>query len=790
MSKNMRVKQKSDGARRTPGRGTHDEKGASADGQKQAEFVDRRKFLQAIIDTGPECIKIITADGTLVMMNPAGLEMIQADSAEQVKGKSVLSLVAPEYLDDFKKLIEKIFQGKTGRLTFQMTGLKGRVLWVDTHAAPLRNEKGEVVAMLGLTHDVTERTKAEEVLKKERDFSAAVLETVGAMILILDREGRIVRFNRTCEEVSGYAGVEVLGKHVWDFLIPPEQVEDVQKVFKSLASGTFPNRYENYWVTRDGQRKMIAWSNTALLAPDGSVEHVIATGIDINERMLAETALMQEKKFIDAVIDSLPGLFYVIDESGSLIRWNKNLQEVTGFSTDELTNRNALDFFREDRELVRGKIQEVLKFGSASDEARMVTKSGISLSFMLTGIKMIMNDRPYLVGTGIDISERKRLEDQLRQAQKLESVGTLAGGIAHDFNNILTAIIGYGSLLQMKMKNDDPLLHSVEQILVSANRAAGLTQGLLAYSRKQVMNPQLINLNEVILKLERLFARLIGEDVEFKCILTDQELTAVADSGQIEQVLMNLATNARDAMPDGGYLYIETRLVELDEDSARVHDLRKAGSYALITVMDSGTGMDQKTLDRIFEPFFTTKEVGKGTGLGLAMVYGIIKQHKGSIEVDTELGKGTTFRIYLPFTRRTTEEIQPIVPQPLMGGTETVLVAEDDASVRILTANILEQFGYTVIQASDGEDAVKKFMANKDRIRLLLLDVVMPRKNGKEVFDKVRIFKPDVRALFMSGYAEDVLHQKGLLDIAQGVIVKPVKIDELLKKMRKVLDEK
>jgi two-component system cell cycle sensor histidine kinase/response regulator CckA len=751
---------------------------------------ESKTFLQTIIENEPECVKLVASDGTLIMMNRAGLEMIQVDSLEQAKGKSLYPLIAPEYRPAFKKLTEEVFLGRPGTLAFKMTGVKGRRLWLDTHAVPLRNDRDEIIALLGITRDITEQKKAVEELKKERDFVSTVLDTEASMVLVLDRDGRIVRFNRTCEAVSGYTSEEVQGRFVWDFLIPPEQVEGVKKVFSSLTSGMFPNKYENYWVAKDGQRKLIAWSNAALLAADGSVEYVIPTGIDITEHRKAERALLEEKKFSDVVIDSLPGLFYIVDESRNLIRWNKNFQEVTGYSPEELTKMQALDFFREDRELIGSKIQEVFQMGSASAEAKMVTKSGASISFMLTGFRMITNDKPYLVGVGIDISERKLLEAQLRQSQKMESIGTLAGGISHDFNNILTAIIGYGSLLQMKMRDDDPLKHNVEQILASANRAASLTQGLLAYSRRQVLNPQRVNLNDVIIKVERLLARLIGEDVEFRSILTDKDVTVLADAGQLEQILMNLVTNARDAMPDGGYVYIETRVVELDEASVKAHDIRKPGAYAQILVTDSGMGMDQKTQERIFEPFFTTKEVGKGTGLGLAMVYGIIKQHNGFIEVESEIGRGTTLKIYLPMAPKAEEEVLPGGLPVTQRGVETVLVAEDDEAVRRLITSVLTQFGYSVIQAEDGEAAVKRFMANRGAIKLLILDVMMPKKNGKEVYDKIRIFEPDIKALFISGYTAEIMNQKGLLDKGVNFVHKPIPVNNLLRKVREILDGK
>jgi len=758
--------------------------------QLERELSESKKYLQTVIDTEPECVKLVAADGTLIMMNPAGLSMIQADSLEQVRGKSIYSIVLPEYRDAFRKITEDAFQGKSGNLTFEVTGVKGRRLWLETHAVPLRNENDDIIALLGITRDVTDQKKAEEALKKERDFVSAVLDTVGSIVLVLDRDGRIVRFNRTCEEVSGYRFEEVRGSFVWDLLIPPEQVEGVKGVFKNLVSGMFPRKYENYWVAKDGQRKLIAWSNTALLDKDGSVEYVIPTGIDVTEHRKADGELLREKKFSDMVIDSLPGMFYICDEQGTLIQWNNNVQEVTGYSGEELSRMNLRGLFLEDWELIVTKMKEVFDTGKASTEASILTKRGARIPFLLTGFRMIMNDKRYLVGVGIDISERKRLEDQLRQSQKMESIGTLAGGISHDFNNILTAIIGYGSLLQMKMRDDDPFRHYVEQILASANRAASLTKGLLAYSRKQILNIQLIDLNEIVMKVERFLARLIGEDVELKSILTDKEVTVLADAGQIEQVLMNLVTNARDAMPDGGYVYIETLSADLDEESAKARDLRKTGTYAVIAVTDSGMGMDEKTKERIFEPFFTTKDVGRGTGLGLAMSYGIIKQHNGSIEVESEDGMGTTFRIYLPVIQRAKEELQPAGMPVVEGGTETILVAGKDETVRGLIAGVLTQSGYTVVQAENGEDAVNEFMASRGKIKLLLLDVVMPKKNGKEVYEKIRIFEPTVKALFLSGYPADVMHRKGLLEKGLHFIQKPIPMNDLVRKVRSILDEK
>jgi len=767
-----------------------------------ARMLESKNFLQTIIDTEPECVKLVASDGTLIMMNPAGLSMIQVDSLEQVKGKSVYGLVTPQYREAFKKLTEEVFQGKTGNLTFEMRGVKGRRLWLNTHAVPLRNDQDEIIALLGITRDVTERKKFEETILEQKRFAENLVASSAVATFVLDPRHKVVVWNRACEELTGKASSDMVGtddhwkafygqKHptLADLLIDGTMDQGPSLYSTFAPSVLIPNgqRAERWVPALNGKDRYLTFDAAPVYDSKGQLSVVIETIHDVTERKQAEESLKEEKKFSDAVIDSLPGIFYICDEQGTLIRWNNNLLEVAGYSGEVLSHMNVSGLFLEDRELMTGKMKEAFELGRVSTEARILTKRGARIPFLLTGFRMIMNDKRYLVGTGIDISERKRLEDELRQSQKMESIGTLAGGISHDFNNILTAIIGYGSILQRKLDAKDPLRYNADQILKAANRAAGLTRGLLAYSRKQILNPQPVNVNEIVVKVERFLARLIGEDVELKSILAEQEITVLADADQIEQVLMNLATNARDAMPDGGYIYIETRLVELDEASAKARELRRPGAYAQISVTDSGMGMDEKSRERIFEPFFTTKDVGRGTGLGLAMAYGIIKQHNGAIEVESEAGLGTTFRIYLPVVQRTAETQSAAFPA-VKGGTETILVAEDDEVVRSLVTSALTQSGYTVIQAENGEEAVNKFMDNRGAIKLLLLDVLMPKKNGKEVYDKIRIFEPGVKALFISGYTADVMHQKGLLDEGLNFMLKPVPMDDLMRKVREVLD--
>ena len=401
------------------------------------------------------------------------------------------------------------------------------------------------------------------------------------------------------------------------------------------------------------------------------------------------------------------------------------------------------------------------------------------------------------IGAVLDITdqklaevEREKLQSQLLQSQKMESIGQLAGGIAHDFNNMLAAIVGYGNLIHMHMKDDDPSRVHIEQVLTAAERAASLTQSLLAFSRKQVINPKDMDLNDAIRKVEKLLSRIIGEDIALTTSLHNEALTIYADASQIEQILMNLATNARDAMPKGGRLIIGTERVVLDDEYVRRHGYGSPGVYAVLSVNDSGEGMDERTRQKIFEPFFTTKELGRGTGLGLAIVYGIVKQNNGYINVYSEVGTGTTFKIYFPFVGAPTgEDRHPGAQQPLRRGTETILLAEDNETVRLLNRNVLQEFGYTVIEAVDGKEALQKFGAHRDRISLFILDVIMPKKNGKEVFEEMKRFNPNVKVIFTSGYPADLIQKEGVLEKGLHFLSKPSSPQALLRMVREVLDQ-
>lgn len=384
--------------------------------------------------------------------------------------------------------------------------------------------------------------------------------------------------------------------------------------------------------------------------------------------------------------------------------------------------------------------------------------------------------------------EKEELEEQLRHSQKMEAIGTMAGGIAHDFNNILTAIYGYGTLLLSRLDEGSKQWAYADQIIKSGERAANLTQRLLAYSRKQIISPRPIDLNEAVRNIEKMLTRLITEDIELQFCLGAENSTVMADLGQIDQVLLNLVTNARDAMPRGGTIRITTGVTTLEENFVMRHGQEPMGSYVMLTVGDNGVGMTEEIAGKIFDPYYTTKEVGKGTGLGLSVVFGIVKQHNGIIEVDTEIGKGALFRIYLPLSEPPREEPKRKASSSLQGNAATILVAEDDVTVMGYLKELLERTGYSVIEAANGKAAVEKFDKHKDIIRLALLDVIMPQKNGREVCKEITRANPDVRVLFMSGYTQDVIDWKEALEGGLCLIQKPVRPDELLARIKELLE--
>lgn len=528
------------------------------------------------------------------------------------------------------------------------------------------------------------------------------------------------------------------------------------------------------------------------------------------EEMLRKGQAMLEdhNRFIESLINLSPDIIYIYDLiQQENVYSNNGIQTMLGYSVEDIKNmgNQVLPILMHPDDLIVYMEETIPKYAKAKDndmilhEFRMKDKNGNYHSLECTELiyKRQSNGLPHQIfGVVHDITERERLEEereklhlQLMQSQKMEAIGHLAGGVAHDFNNILSAIVGYAHIMLIKMKSDDPLRRNLEQILASSEKAESLTKSLLAFSRKQPIQMNSVNINDIILGVTKILDRIIGEDINLQVNTAVHDLIVNADANQLEQVLMNLATNARDALHGGGKFTVTTEALKIDEKYIQMHREGKVGKYAVISVTDTGTGMSKKTKEKIFEPFFTTKVVGKGTGLGLSMIYGTIKQHNGFITVYSELGKGTTFKIYLPLAKSRGGFTENKGAIAIPSGTETILLVEDDEAVRSATKGLLKEFGYSVIDAIDGKQAVKIYKENKDIIRVVVTDIIMPGQNGKDLHDELMKITTDIKVLFISGYPENFLTKKGVIDTKMQVLLKPVKPDILCRKIRELLDD-
>jgi PAS domain S-box-containing protein len=661
------------------------------------------------------------------------------------------------------------------------------VLLLASHSRELTSQEwvGFGRAMGGQIGQALALSRAVGDVRASQELLQSVIEGMGDPVFVKDTDSRYLLINQATVQLFGVTRAEVVGRGA-EAVVPPDVARFVQESDVRVLREGVAMTFEETLPTRHGNRRFLV-SKAPRRDAQGAIIGIVGVARDITDLKRADETIRR----LSTAVDQSPAAVIITDPSGRIVYVNRKFTEISGYSSEEVVGQNprllksgktSVDQYRQLWSTIqsgatwRGEYQNRRKTGdlywASTTIAPVKDEDGTITNF---------------VAIQEDVTETRSLEAQLRQAQKMEAVGRLAGGVAHDFNNLLTVITSYSQLLLEDMAAADPRRADLEEIRRAAVGAAELTRQLLAFSRQQVLEPRVLNLNDVLSAAGKMLQRLIGEDVALQLTLAPDLGNVKADPGQIEQVIMNLAVNARDAMPDGGKLTIETSNIDLDASYAAQHAVVPPGSYILVAVTDTGSGMDEPTKARLFEPFFTTKEIGRGTGLGLATVYGIVKQSNGYIWVYSELGHGTSFKVYLPRVSEAAAAAAETRPLLLNGGTETILLAEDASGVRAVAQEILTRLGYTVLVANDGHAALKLARASTDAIHLLVTDVIMPEMSGRQLADRLKEQRPGLKVLFVSGYTDDAIVRHGMLEPGIAFLQKPFTPQTLARKVREVL---
>ncbi|MGH9714374.1 MAG: PAS domain S-box protein [Candidatus Acidiferrales bacterium] len=795
--------------------------------RRRAEEAQHRaeERFRSLFENAVEGIFQTTPEGHLLSANPALARMCGYSSPEEMLG-SVHDVAESFYVDrqlraEFMRLIEE--NGFVEGFEYQIRRKDGAAIWVSEHARAVRDSDGRILSYEGTIEDITEHKRAE----LERQVTFEIIHAVNVTDKLDDLLGLIhLALNKVLYAENCFVALFEPATGMFHFPFFVDQFDEApppQKVGRSCTAYVYrtgqamliPQR-EFDQLAEQGEVELVgtpspSWLGVPLRTPAATIGVLVVQHYDDEdaykerdleflssvggqiafaiERKRAEEKVRESEARLRVLIEQLPAVLWTVDKD---LRFTSVLGAGLtrlGLKPNQLVGMSLLDYFETADQTFLPVAAHRRAVAGEAMTFHIEWKSG-SYACHAEPLRNARGELQGAICMSLDITDRKQLEEQLRQAQKMEAVGRLAGGIAHDFNNLLMVIQGYADLLTDRVPVDDPLRRNAEQIQMAAQRATSLTRQLLAFSRKQMLAPKVLNIQAVVADMEKILRRLIGEDVELETSSAPDLGLVKADRSQIEQVILNLAVNARDALPQGGRLTIETANVELDASYAHPPAVLSPGKYVMLAVTDNGCGMDAETQAHIFEPFFTTKEKGKGTGLGLATVYGIVKQSGGYVWVYSEPGRGTSFKIYLPRLEDqqpgNTRDRKP-ESQSLPRGSETVLLVEDEKGVRELAREYLEMSGYTVIAAENGYTALELAAMHAGQIHLLMTDVVMPGISGRELAERITQIRPGIKILYMSGYTDQAVVHHGILESDAVLLQKPFTAAALASKLREIL---
>lgn len=751
---------------------------------------ERERLFSAAVESSNDAIITTSLDGTVTGWNSAA-ERLFGYSAAEAAGQNIALIVPedrlPELQDGLRRIGwgESIEHSETERLR-----KGGQRIEVSLSISPIKSPSGATIGISKVARDITEANKTRQMLRRQTEELRHIFETSQDLIMVMDSRGFLVQISPSCETILGYRPEEMIGRSGVDF-IHPDHLEKSQQEMRAARRGQRPKISDTRCIHKNGREVWLSWLGTW----SGPVKRFFFVGRDMTESRLAQETLRESEQLARGIIDTALDAFVQMDDQGTVTDWNPQAENIFGWSRAEAVGTRLSKLIVPDvhRDAHKAGLERFLRTGEGAIlgrrfEIEAMRRDGKEIKVELSVTELRRRNGFVFNGFMRDLTDKIAAEDRIRQAEKMEAVGQLTGGIAHDFNNILTVITGTIEILADAVKGEPQLAAITRMIDEAASRGADLTQHLLAFARKQPLEPKATDVNTLIIDTAKLLQRTLGEHVEIESVFDDESCPAIVDPNQLATAILNLALNARDAMPDGGKLIIETGFVTLDDNYTRMHSDVRPGRYAMIAVSDTGTGIPAAILDKVFNPFFTSKGHGKGTGLGLSMVYGFIKQSAGHIMIYSEEGHGTTIKMYLPPATGALPAAEPALAPAVEGGHETILVVEDDTLVRNYVLAQLHSLGYVTLDAANATEAL--VLAHTGHpFDLLFTDVIMPGMNGRQLADEILKVRPGLRVLFTSGYTENAIIHHGRLDEGVLLLAKPYRKSDMAIMIRKALAE-